>query len=436
MSLFSRISLYSLTTVFILLSLPVRATTYQVGPGRQYKTLQEVTLLLLPGDLVTVDGGVTYPGGVTLSGSGQPGRGVITLRGIRVNGTRPGLFGIAAQGGTVLRVLGSHYVIEGFDMTTGGDLRATRCFYNVGDDVTLRDSVVHDCQCTGVSGADASGSLTLDHVEVCRCGNGLFAHQIYVGSGLAQYPRAVFRMQYCYVHDGAGGNNVKSRVTLNQIAYNWIESAAFHELDLVGPDPKSQEVPPGGIHCDADIVGNVLIVGENSRGTVARLGSDGTGVSRGRYRFAYNTVIVRASPAAAFGLFWLKGEVDSVLMWNNVFWSEPGPLKLVRQEPGPPPIMAGDGNWLPTATTYAPPAWKAIRGADPGFQNAPAADYRPAAGSPLIAAGCVPPGGISATMIPPVRNLAPAQPRPASRQKDIGALPPASPVAADQAGTQ
>ncbi len=400
---------------------PARAATYEVGPGRAYKTLQGVTALLRPGDLVTVDGGATYPGGVSLDVSGEPGN-AITIEGVRLHGQRPVLSGVTAQGGAVLRVRGSHYVISDFDLTAGGDPRAARCFYNVGDDVTLRDSVVHDCPFTGIAGADASGSLTLDRVEVFHCGNGLYGHQIYVGSGLARYPRALFRMRDCYVHDGAGGNNVKSRVTRNEIEYNWIEGAAYHELDLVGPDPKAQATPSGGVHCDADIVGNVLVVTGTSRGTVARMGSDGTGASWGRYRFAYNTVIVQSKAAAKFGLFWLEGEVDSLDVWNNVFWSEAGPLKLVRQEPGTAPTLAGDGNWLPKATAGVPPAWEAIRGADPGFTNAATGDYRPLTGSPLIGGGCLPPREVRAVSVPPVRMGAGGV-RPGGRERDIGAFP-------------
>jgi len=335
---------------------------YEVGQGRSYKDLQSVAALLHPGDVVRVEGGANYSGGVTLAASGEPGKGVISVVGRRVNGKRPILSGVTTQGGAVLRVLGSHYVIEGFDLTAGGDPKASRCFYNVGDDVTLRDSVVHDCPFTGIAGADTSGSLMLDRVEVFGCGAGLFAHQIYVGSSLAGYPEALFRMQYCYVHDGAGGNNVKSRVTRNEIEYNWIEGADFHELDLVGPDPKAQATPKGGVHCDAEIVGNVLVKTEASPGTMVRMGSDGTASSRGRYRFAGNTVLVHSRASARFGLFWLKGEVDSLTVCNNVFWSDAGPLNLMREEGGPPPILAGNGNWLPDGTVNVPPGWKAIKG--------------------------------------------------------------------------
>lgn len=373
---------------------------------------------------MTVDGGTTYKGGVTLGASGGPGKKVISIVGRRVNGMRPVLSGVTTQGAAVLRVLGSHYVIQGFDLTAGGDPRAGRCFYNVGDDVTLRDCLVHDCNFTGVAGSDASGSLTLDQVEVCRCGQGLFAHQIYVGSSLAMYPKALFRMRYCYVHDGTGGNNVKSRVTRNKIEYNWIEGALFHELDLVGPDPKAQKTVSGEVHCDADVVGNVLVKTGASLGTVARLGSDGTGASRGRYRFVNNTVIVRANVAAALGVFWMKGAVESVGMWNNVVSSNAASLNLVRQEGAPPPRFDGAGNWLPEGARNSPPAWKAIRGRDPDFLNAAAEDYRPAKGSPLIGAGCVPPE-ISVAGVPPARNV-PVGGEPGRspiRARDIGAYP-------------
>lgn len=63
------------------------AITYQVGPSRTYKKLQDVAALLAPGDLVEVDGNATYPGDLIFT---RPGTVVnkITIRGIRVNGLR------------------------------------------------------------------------------------------------------------------------------------------------------------------------------------------------------------------------------------------------------------------------------------------------------------------------------------------------------------
>jgi hypothetical protein len=229
-------------------------------------------------------------------------------------------------------------------------------------------------------------------------------------------------MRYCYVHDGTGGNNVKSRVTRNEIEYNWIEGAAYHELDLVGPDPKAQKTPAGGVHCDADVIGNVLVKTGTSQGTVARLGSDGTGSSAGRYRIVNNTIVVRTQAAAKFGLFWLKGDVESVGMWNNAFWSEAGPMNIVREEAGTRPMLSGDGNWAPEGTARMPREWGAARGKDPGFLNAATEDYRPRAGSSLIGGGVVPP--IVATGTPPERGeMGGNGVRAAGKERDIGAYP-------------
>ena len=72
------------------------AATYQVGPGRTWTQLQPLfdAVDLQPGDIVEVDGGVTYSGNIILreADGGAPGD-PVTLRGLRVNGQRPILLG-------------------------------------------------------------------------------------------------------------------------------------------------------------------------------------------------------------------------------------------------------------------------------------------------------------------------------------------------------
>jgi hypothetical protein len=51
-----------------------------------------------------------------------------------------------------------------------------------------------------------------------------------VGGLRHTHPGSVFRLQYCFVHDANGGNNVKSRAERNEIYYNWLEGAVYHEL--------------------------------------------------------------------------------------------------------------------------------------------------------------------------------------------------------------
>ena len=225
------------------------ATTYQVGPGKPNAAIADVANMLVAGDIVEVDGNQTYAGGVVLAKSGSAAQ-KITIRGLRINGKRPVLSGAT----NTIEVQGSHVVVEGFELTAG----TFRCFYHHGDDITLRDSVIHDCPRHGLLGADTdSGSLLMEYVEVFKCGGGTQDHQVYMATDEMTHPGAVFRMQYCFLHDGNGGNNVKSRAERNEIYYNWIEGALYHELELIGPDPAGG-APEILKREDSDVVGNVL----------------------------------------------------------------------------------------------------------------------------------------------------------------------------------
>ena len=101
-------------------------------------------------------------------------------------------------------------------------------------------------------------------------------------------------MQHSYVHDANGGNNVKSRAERNEIYFNWVEDALYHELELIGPDPAGGS-GVAGVREDSDVVGNVLV--KEDTFSVVRFGGDGTGETNGRYRFAFNTVVTQ--PGAA-----------------------------------------------------------------------------------------------------------------------------------------
>ena len=115
------------------------------------------------------------------------------------------------------------------------------------------------------------------------------------------YPGAVFRMQYNYVHDANGGNNVKSRAERNEIYFNWIEGAYYHELELIGPDGQDESLKRE----DSDVVGNVIYQGFTTRNHYPiRIGGDGTGQTFGRYRFLNNTctATLRRQPRSASSL--------------------------------------------------------------------------------------------------------------------------------------
>jgi len=365
-----------------LLTLPLlgglaQATTYQVGPTRTYQQPSQVRALLMPGDLVEIDGDHTYAGGLIFDEAGSPAS-KITIRGLRVNGKRP----VISGGGNAIEARASHYVFEGLDITAG----TNRCFYHHADDITLRDSVVHDCPAQGILGADTdSGSLLLEYTEVHHCGEGTQNHQIYMSTDASIYADAVFRMQHCYLHDGNGGNNVKSRAARNELFYNWIEGALYHEVELIG----SEENPEALVREDSDVVGNVLIK-RNPDSFVVRFGGDGTGQTNGRYRFVNNTVIVLPDAPAVFRCF---DGIESLEAHNNVFAVRgAGNVNLLREVEASwvsgTTTIAGQNNWIQSGATNVPTGFTGtITGSAPGFVDLVADDLRPATASPLVDAG-------------------------------------------------
>lgn len=366
-----------------------RAATYVVGTSARadYRQLDELPALA-PGDVVELESGAVYDGGIRFDDPGTAAMPIV-VRGVG-SGPRPAIVG----GDNTIEAAADHYVFESLDISGG----ARRCFFHHADDVTIRDTVVHDCARQGILGADNdSGSLLLEGVEVHHSGGGTFDHQIYMATDEVAHPGSVFRMQHCWIHDANGGNNVKSRAERNEIYFNWIEGAYYHELELIGPDPAGG-VAEGVAREDSDVVGNVFVKrGDNEAFAVVRFGGDGTGQSLGRYRFAFNTVVV--APGSGAAVFRLFSGLESVEMHGNVFAMRGGgPVNLLREveaEWTAGRAIAGTNNWVPTGSTNVPPEWTGtLTGDDPALveiDDLGALDPAPLEGSPVIDSGMVPP---------------------------------------------
>jgi hypothetical protein len=362
----------------------VQASLKLVGPSRQYTSLQQLAETLLPGDTVLVDGDVVYNGGIKFDRPGSPSARIVII-GVNVNGNRPIVDGST---NAVAFIDGAdHYTFENFEVRNA----TFRGIYHQSDDLIIRNVVVHDCD-NGLMGSDnGSGTLLLEYSEFYRNGSGTQAHQIYMATDEEAHPGSVFRMQFCYIHDGTGGNNVKSRAERNEIYYNWIEGAVYHELELIGPDPA------GGVaenlkREDSDVVGDVLWKkttpsGGQANFYVVRFGGDGTGQSFGRYRFVNNTVIMGSS--VVFRLF---DGIESVEMHNNVFHRPGGgaaPLvRTVEADWSTGETIAGQNNWVHSDLTNVPSQWTGtLKGTDPMFVNFSAGNLTPSSGDPLVDAG-------------------------------------------------
>ncbi|RMH38131.1 MAG: hypothetical protein D6689_20090 [Deltaproteobacteria bacterium] len=403
---------------------PAVAATYRVGPGEPYRQLNDLPALA-PGDEVEVVGGATYAGDVVFDDPGAPDRPIV-VRGVRVDGRPP----VIAGGDTTVEFRANHYVFEGFAVTGG----SRRCVFHHAHDITIRDSVVYDCPGHGILGADDdSGSLTLSYVEVHDCGDGERHHQIYMATDEDAYPGAVFRMEHCYVHDGRGGNNVKSRAERNEIYYNWIEGAAYHEVELIGPDGASESLARE----DSEVACNVIRkTGPNAAFYAVRVGGDGTGQTWGRYRFVNNTFVLAGDARAAVRVF---DGIDSLELHNNAFVRAGGGGVRVCDMSSAAWAQGerayGRTNWLPDEATGVPQGLvDSRRGADPRLEDVAGGDLRPADGSPLIDAGTdMPPTGDAAPFprpldacayLPPPRRLeavGAAVRRPRAGAIDIGA---------------
>ncbi|HVY45751.1 MAG TPA: hypothetical protein VHB21_07720, partial [Minicystis sp.] len=400
-------------------SLPASAlaATYEVGPGKPYASIQDTLSKLGPGDVVEVQGDHTYPGDLWIQTAGSASA-PITFRGVSVNGHRPIIAGVgtAQYHNMIVLFYANHLVFENFEIV-GDENPSNFGLVNKADDVTLRDLLVHGVANQGLLGTDqGSGSLTLERSEFYGNGSGEEMHQIYMATDETMFPGSVFRMQYCYVHDGVGGNNVKSRAERNEIYSNWIEGAVYHELDLIGPDGQD----PSLAREDSDVVGNVLV--KHSMWRIARIGGDGTGDTNGRYRFVANTMVLGPMADTAITL---QDAVASVEMHDNVvvrLGAMGGQLYDVVDMAGAPAAFFGSHNWIQNGIGNVPASFTGtIQGADPGFTDASTFDLRPTKGSPLVDAGttmtsiATPPFVnplVVPTMVPPSRALGTEAPRP------------------------
>jgi len=411
-----------------------RADTYHVGPGQPYATLQALPNLG-PGDLVLIDGGgAVYPGNIEFfdSDDGNAGQPVV-LRGVVINGQRP----IINGGTNCIRIDRDYYILENLEVRNG----TSRGIYTAGHGNVIRNCLVHDCAAHGILGGDNfSGDLLIEYTEVHQCGQGLGNHQIYVATDNDEHPDATFRLQHCYIHDSNGGNNVKTRCARNEIYYNWIEGAFYHELECIGADPAGQSTPPNIVREDSDIVGNVLVK-TNGTGLICRVGGDGTGASDGRYRFVNNTCVMFDGTQAVFRY---QDIMESLECHNNVFMRANNAAGGVRiysdslSEPIGSVIFAGTKNWIPNGSTFVPSQWTGTItgpvGGSPGVESAAGLNFTPTATgalhdsgnrSPPTPAGAPFPNRLFPPLFEPRRALlavgkAPA--RPVSGVIDIGAI--------------
>ncbi len=401
--------------VLILAPFAAEARTYTVGPvGRDYTQLY--TLFdnnnLAPGDIVEVDGSSLYASVVIGEDDGGAPDNPVIIRWRRVAGaSRPAL-----QGGlhTIKFQRSNHVVFEGFEVRGG----ANTCVFSEAHDITVRDAVIHACPGHGILGADLnSGSFTLEYSEIYDAGSGTTKHPIYMQSDEIAYPGSVFRMRFNYIHNGNGGNLLKSRHERSEIHSNWFEGSVYQEIELIGPDCETQA--SGWTRAtrreDAELLNNIIVHTSTLWPHAIRLGGDLNGASDGRVRMVGNTIVFDR-PGAATAVYVQLG-LGSVEMHNNAIFQTGGAAPAILREntaadtPFCAPFVTqpwsgarnvfGTRNWVQSAATFTPPEWTGtLTGSAPGFRDVALRDFRPLAGSPLRNAGINRPASPAAFPMP------------------------------------
>lgn len=383
----------SLLYVSIALSLTAissaSAATRTVGPGKSYATPCKAFAAASDGDVIEIDGSVTYLGDVC-----GIYRNNLLIRG--VNG-RPKIdaSGRNAMGKGTWVVIGAGTVIDRVEMVgaavpdkNGAAIRLD------GKHLTVRNSIFHNNQMGILTNNDGVSNIKIEN-SVFRGLKDPYAslyHNVYIGHVNSLY----FRNNYSY--DADVGHQLKSRAQYNDILSNRFSSTGSgqpsYEIDL----------PNAGV---AYVIGNVIHQPSvNKNPGMLTFGVEGA-TNRNQRLYVVNNTFINSDSSRGTFILVGKGVTTPIFMQNNVF--------------------AGVG----TVTNQVSAIEKTnLRSLTPGFVNQAAFDLRPAANSPMINAGSTPLTSSSGKSLAPVlqyKHIAGWQYRPVDSQIDIGAYEAVAP---------
>lgn len=330
---------------------PVEARKLLVGPGKAYPKPMAAAAHAADGDTVDIDPG-TYSGEAAVWRADN-----LVLRGIAKH-ARLVAPAVIPGGKAIWVIQGRNTLVENIEFRgaavpdrNGAGIRQE------GDGLTVRNCVFRDNENGILGGGGAASEVVVEFSEFASNGHGDgYSHNLYIAA------IASFTFRFCNTHHAKVGHDVKSRARRNLILYNRIwdgqDGTASLEIDL----------PNGGT---SYVIGNIVQQGpatENS--ALLSYGAEGL-THPGKDLYVVNNTLV--NDRSAGGTFVSVRAGAAAKVWNNIF-------------AGPGTLVAGaadtSGNWS---------------GADPGFLDRSASDYRLADHSPSIDRGKDPgsAGGVS-----------------------------------------
>ncbi|MBX7156625.1 MAG: T9SS type A sorting domain-containing protein [Candidatus Kapaibacterium sp.] len=293
------------------------ASTWQVGPTREFKTPSSISTKVASGDVVYIDS-ADYRGDVCTWSADN-----LSLRGF--NG-RPRLFadGKSAGGKAIWVIKGNNTTVSNIEFLeckvpdkNGAGIRQE------GTNLLVQICVFRRNEMGILAGNNILSTITVEYCEFDHCGYGDgFSHNIYINH-IYQ-----FNFRFNYSHHAFIGHECKSRAHRNFIIGNRLsneDGQASREIDL----------PNGGLSV---IMDNVIHQGLNTENTnIIGYGMEGLQDSLTNELYVVNNTIINQRPAGSFiqyqtGTTFLKS-------YNNIF-------------AGAGTIISGSGATIDSASNY------------------------------------------------------------------------------------
>lgn len=383
--------------VAILLAMPVHARTYEVGPGKDYKSLSSLadSRRLRSGDVIEVDSAGEYCGDVAMWKVNN-----LTIRGVGAGRAHLKACGKSARNKGIWVVHGRNFTAENIEFS-GAKVRSRNGagirLQNSGS-VTIRNCHFHDNQ-NGILGGGKGSTVLIENSIFERNGSGDGStHNVYISH---RVDKLVF--QHNYSHGARVGHNLKSRARENYVLYNRImdehEGNASFQVDL----------PMGG---KSYLIGNVIQQGPNAENFSLVAYANETKKLAHPIQELYvvnNTFVNTRTQGGRFiKIKGIEGTPTHAVIRNNLFWGT-GDMWASREDVS----VVEDHNLVEPDLD-----------SNPGFQNPQTFDYRLATGSRAIEGGTTPGEGGGYDLTPALQYVRDARQdaREAQGTIDIGAF--------------
>jgi hypothetical protein len=298
---------YLLLLGWLCMATTAQASTWLVGPARQYTQPSQVANLVAAGDTIDIDPGL-YPGDVCtwtadrllLRCTAAP----LQYAHLRADGQNAGGKAIWVIKGDSVQVQGIEFSLCQVPDHNGAGIRAE------GQHLFIKYCFFHHNEMGILTNNDPEAEYVIEHSEFAYNGYGDgYSHNVYVG----KVKRLVF--QYNYSHHGKVGHLLKSRARYNIIRYNRLS-------DEPGADASREiDLPNGGV---AIITGNLIQQSaESQNDNIVGYGMEGLSNPGPHHLILVHNTLVNQRPSGRFVQF--PAGLDTLTLWNNLL-AGPGAL--------------------------------------------------------------------------------------------------------------